>query len=137
MIERETEPSWLHPLAIATPFIGIAFSWFYFKSYRENNGDAIVEKQTALIQFCRNGLGFDTLYQFLLVKPYCWLAKVNRLDVIDQLIMLNAWYVSLWHDALSAMQNGKLRWYAAALGLGVICFVGVIAFGDTRLGGNH
>jgi len=137
LIEHTTEPSWLHPLAIATPFIGIAFSWFYFKNYRENNGEPIAEKQTALIQFCRNGLGFDVVYQFLLVKPYCWLAKINRLDFIDQLIMLNAWYVSLWHDVLSAMQNGKLRWYAAALGLGVICFVGVIALGDTGLGGKN
>ena len=130
LIEHSAEPYWLHPLAIITPFIGVAFSWVYFKHYRKNTGRPIVESQTALVQFCRNGLGFDSLYNLCLVKPYCWLAKVNRLDIIDQIIMLNAWYINLWHDVLSALQNGKLRWYAATLGLGVVCLAGIL------LGGN-
>ena len=130
LIEHSAEPYWLHPLAIITPFIGVAFSWVYFKHYRKNTGRPIVESQTALVQFCRNGLGFDSLYNSCLVKPYCWLAKVNRLDIIDQIIMLNAWYINLWHDVLSALQNGKLRWYAATLGLGVVCLAGIL------LGGN-
>ncbi|MFT5529791.1 MAG: NADH-quinone oxidoreductase subunit L [Alteromonadaceae bacterium] len=130
LIEHSVEPNWLHPVAIITPFIGIAFSWVYFKHYRKNTGRPIVESQTALVQFCRNGLGFDSLYNSCLVKPYCWLAKVNRLDIIDQIIMLNAWYINLWHDVLSALQNGKLRWYAATLGLGVVCLAGIL------LGGN-
>ena len=130
LIEHSAEPNWLHPVAIITPFIGIAFSWVYFKHYRKNTGRPIVESQTALVQFCRNGLGFDSLYNSCLVKPYCWLAKVNRLDIIDQIIMLNAWYINLWHDVLSALQNGKLRWYAATLGLGVVCLAGIL------LGGN-
>jgi|TARA_B110000908_G_C10262517_1_gene460420 NADH-quinone oxidoreductase subunit L len=130
LIEHSAEPNWLHPVAIITPFIGVAFSWVYFKHYRKNTGRPIVESQTALVQFCRNGLGFDSLYNSCLVKPYCWLAKVNRLDIIDQIIMLNAWYINLWHDVLSALQNGKLRWYAATLGLGVVCLAGIL------LGGN-
>ena len=130
LIEHSAEPYWLHPVAIITPFIGVAFSWVYFKHYRKNTGRPIVESQTALVQFCRNGLGFDSLYNSCLVKPYCWLAKVNRLDIIDQIIMLNAWYINLWHDVLSALQNGKLRWYAATLGLGVVCLAGIL------LGGN-
>ena len=130
LIEHSVEPNWLHPVAIITPFIGIAFSWVYFKHYRKNTGRPIVESQTALVQFCRNGLGFDSLYNSCLVKPYCWLAKVNRFDIIDQIIMLNAWYINLWHDVLSALQNGKLRWYAATLGLGVVCLAGIL------LGGN-
>jgi NADH-quinone oxidoreductase subunit L len=130
IIEHGKEPRWLHPVAIITPFIGIIFSWFYFKRYRQNTGIAIVESQTALVQFCRNGLGFDSFYDLFFVRPYCWLAKVNRRDIVDQFIMLNALYISLWHDVLSALQNGKLRWYAAALGLGVVCFAGAL------LGGN-
>ncbi len=128
----------MHAVAIATPFIGIAFSWFYFKRYRENNGSVITEKSSAVVRFCQGGLGFDTLYDLLLVKPYCWLAKINRRDVVDQLLMLNAWYVSLWHDALSALQNGKLRWYAAALGLGIVCLVGILLVADVgaNVGGN-
>ncbi|WDE00617.1 NADH-quinone oxidoreductase subunit L [Thalassomonas actiniarum] len=120
------EPAWLHSLAIATPFIGIAFAWFFFKSYRDNNGEALEMKPGGLNRFCGDGLGFDWLYHYLLVRPYCFLANINRRDVIDQLLMFNGWYVRLWHDALSASQNGSLRWYAAGIGLAVVCLAGVI-----------
>ena len=119
------EPHWLHTAAIATPFVGIIFSWFYFANYRrtgEHSSSAVIfqDKPTAMVMFCRRGLGFDSLYSAFLVKPYCWLAKVNRADVFDQLIMLNAWYVAMCHDVLKSSQNGKLRWYAAAIGLAIL-----------------
>ncbi|WDE13370.1 NADH-quinone oxidoreductase subunit L [Thalassomonas haliotis] len=120
------EPAWLHPLAIATPFIGIAFSWCFFKNYRDNKGAALEVKDTAFNRFCGDGLGFDWLYRYLLVRPYCLLANINRRDIVDQLIMLNGWYVRLWHDALSASQNGSLRWYAAGIGLAIVFLAGVI-----------
>lgn len=121
-----TEPHWLHTVAILTPFVGIAFSWFYFAKYRSIGNYTIEAKQTAINQFFKNGLGFDVLYQWCLIKPYCFIAKLNRRDVIDQLIMLNAWYVRLLHDTLSASQNGSLRWYAAAFGVATVCLIGVV-----------
>jgi len=70
--------------------------------------------------FCRQGLGFDQLYDVLLVKPYCFLARLNRRDIVDQLLMLSAWYVGICHDVLKSSQTGKLRWYAAAIGLATL-----------------
>jgi NADH-quinone oxidoreductase subunit L len=118
----ESEPNWLHSVAIATPFVGIVFSWFYFSSYRSKdsvglNQNDFNESTSRFANFCRQGLGFDCLYYWLLVKPYCYLAQLNRRDIFDQLIMLNAWYVALLHDVLKSSQTGKLRWYAAAIGL--------------------
>ena len=123
------EPSWLHSIAIITPFIGILFSWFYFKHYRtapiKGTEHDIQPSDSKLVVFCRQGLGFDALYNALLVKPYQWLAAVNKYDIFDQIIMLNAWYVSLWHEALLLVQNGSLRWYLAAFGLAIILLLGV------------
>ena len=123
------EPSWLHTLAILTPFIGILFSWFYFKKYRTSRvvGSEynLSASESRLVVFCRQGLGFDTLYSLLFIKPYQWLAEKNKHDVVDQVIMLNAWYISLWHDALIMMQNGSLRWYLAAFGLAIMLLLGV------------
>ena len=124
-----TEPIWLHTVAIITPFIGMVFSRFYFKSYRiyhlaskehilqPNNGRFVV--------FCRQGLGFDGLYKKLFIMPYQWLAQINKNDIFDQIMMLNAWYVGLWHDALVFVQNGSLRWYLAAFGLAIMLLLGV------------
>ena len=120
------EPTWLHTVAILTPFVGIIFSWFYFIKYRQLNNQNIKAGSSAVSLFLRNGLGFDVIYQALLVKPYCFIAKLNRRDVIDQIMMLNAWYVGLWHDALLISQSGSLRWYAAAFGLAIFCLIGVV-----------
>ncbi|ARD43480.1 NADH-quinone oxidoreductase subunit L [Colwellia sp. PAMC 21821] len=123
------EPNWLHTIAIITPFIGIVFSWFYFKSYRsaamKGSEHQIKASESKLVVFCRHGLGFDTLYDAVLVKPYQWLAELNKRDIFDQIIMLNVWYVSLWHDALLLVQNGSLRWYLAAFGLAILLLLGV------------
>lgn len=123
------EPSWLHTVAIITPFIGILFSWFYFKQYRispsNGAGQNLQANEGRFVEFCRQGLGFDAFYQLLLVKPYQWLAQINQADIFDQIIMLNAWYVSLWHDALVLVQNGSLRWYIAAFGLAILLLLGV------------
>jgi NADH-quinone oxidoreductase subunit L len=123
------EPHWLHVVAIATPFIGIAFSWFYFADYRKTHhaaGVVIAHQPSPLGDFLLKGLGFDTLYQTLLVKPFCFIAKVNRRDIFDQIIMSSRWYVDLWREALVASQTGGLRWYAATLGLAVVFLLGVI-----------
>ncbi len=125
------EPSWLHTIAIATPFVGILFSWFYFKNYRvdSNLEDGVKTNLTAsehrFAIFCRNGLGFDSLYDVLLIKPYQLLAKLNRRDFIDQTMMSTAWYVGLWHDVMTMIQNGNLRWYLAAFGLAIMTLIGV------------
>ncbi len=128
-LSASIEPPWLHTVAIITPFIGILFSWFYFKQYRISRSSGAEQNLQAtegrLVMFCRQGLGFDAFYNALLVKPYQWLAQKNKADIFDQIIMLNAWYVSLWHEALVLVQNGSLRWYIAAFGLAILLLLGV------------
>ncbi len=126
---NEVEPSWLHTVAIITPFIGIIFSWFYFKNYRITHSVSakylLQANESKFIVFCRQGLGFDSLYNLLFIKPYQWLAQINKNDIFDQIIMVNVWYVNLWHDALIVVQNGALRWYLAAFGLAIMLLIGV------------
>ncbi len=128
----ESDPYWLHSVAIATPFVGIIFSWFYFASYRSkesaaSNKNTFIASSSGIATFCRQGLAFDSFYHWLLVKPYCYLAQLNRRDVFDQLLMLNAWYVGLCHDVLKSSQTGKLRWYAAAIGLATFLLLLVLS----------
>jgi len=126
----ESSPHWLHYVAIITPFIGIVFSWFYFADYRQTSNSKtsheVLYTSNNFSDFFLNGLGFDALYQRLIVNPYCFLAKLNRRDIFDQIIMSSRWYVDLWRDALVASQTGNLRWYAATLGLAVVFLLGVV-----------
>ncbi|GLX77505.1 NADH-quinone oxidoreductase subunit L [Thalassotalea insulae] len=124
-----SSPEWLHTVAIATPFVGIVFSWVYFKAYRLGEANDIaraeMELNTSLVQrFCRAGLGFDFIYSLFVVKPFVALAQLNRRDIIDQLLMSLSWYVGLWRDVLVYSQNGLLRWYAAAFVFGLVLLLG-------------
>ena len=121
-----SEPAWLHGVAIATPFIGIVFSWFYFKSYRmgEDSEIEVTESSSPWITFFRVGLGFDWLYSVLLIKPFVLIAKLNRRDIVDQVLMVSAWYTNLCREVMSFTQNGFLRWYAAAFAFGMVIIIG-------------
>jgi NADH-quinone oxidoreductase subunit L len=69
--------------------------------------------------------GFDMLYDRLFVKPYMWLVRLNRNDVIDLVIDSIPLVMRGGHDILSATENGRLRWYAAAVtsGAAAVLFV--------------
>ncbi|SEK43878.1 NADH dehydrogenase subunit L [Colwellia chukchiensis] len=129
VLASKNEPSWLHTVAILTPFIGILAAWLYFKPYRlasSDNKQVLGMHNGKLAQFCQQGLGFDSVYNTFIVQPYMWLAKRNKNDIFDQIMMLNTWYVGLWHDAIIMVQNGSLRWYLAAFGIAILLLTGVI-----------
>ena len=121
------EPQWLHAVAIATPIVGIVFSWFYFSKYRSvepMNYQKAEQHQNSIVRFCFSGLGFDRLYEVLFIKPFVFIARLNKRDVVDQLVMSFTWYIGLWRDVLIYSQNGLMRWYAAAFAIGLVCFIG-------------
>ena len=118
-------PHWTHTLAIATPFIGIAFAWFYFATYRQS-GNISAPSLNVIQQLILNGNGFDSLYRRLFVTPFKVLARINQKDIIDRALMLSAQYSQWWHEILSATQTGHLRWYLAMLGVAFVCLIGVL-----------
>ena len=70
--------------------------------------------------------GFDWLYDRTLVRPFVWIATVNRRDVVDDAFTAIARWNQTAHDALSRTETGRLRWYAAAIGAGAVIFIGVV-----------
>ncbi len=75
----------------------------------------------------RHAWGFDALYDWLFVRPYCWLARVLRNDPVDQSLRVIPWLARRGHDVLGAAQNGLLRWYAAAMVLGALLVLALLA----------
>lgn len=118
------EPNWLHSVAIATPFLGIIFSWFYFSQYRASGYNKVIYYQPSKFSLiAKEGLGFDWLYHQLFVRPFCFIAQLNRRDLVDQIVMATAWYCKLAHDSLSALQTGHLRWYATTIGISMLALL--------------
>jgi NADH-quinone oxidoreductase subunit L len=95
--------------------IWLAYRLFYRKS-------AFAARFTAgsLFNFFRSGWGFDRIYNFLFVRPVVWLSEIDKKDFTDLIYTSIARVTGYFHLLLSRTQNGKLRWYALALTIGIV-----------------
>jgi NADH-quinone oxidoreductase subunit L len=82
----------------------------------------------ALHRFWFSGWGFDWLYDRLFVRPYVWLARADKDDVIDRIYQGIAWVSQALYRALSRTETGQLRWYAMGIGVGAILIIAIVVF---------
>ncbi|MHB0774726.1 NADH-quinone oxidoreductase subunit L [Halomonas sp. WWR20] len=73
--------------------------------------------------------GFDTLYDWLLVKPYRLLVRINRYDLLNALCNSVPALARLLHRGLALTQTGRLRHYAASMALGATLLLALLAWG--------
>ena len=113
----------------ATCLLGIYLAYRWFLA-RPSAADAVVRTPVgaALHRFWFAGWGFDWLYDALLVRPYQWIARINKDDFLDLIYTATAWLARAFHKALSATQTGLLRRYAAAVAIGAIIALAIVLF---------
>ncbi len=84
-----------------------------------------------LINFWFSHWAMDWLYDQLFVKPYTWVADINRKDIVDWIYNFTADVTWFLHDFVTQSQTGLLRTYAAVMVLGLVVMaaitLGVIA----------
>lgn len=111
----------------AVSVTGIYLAFLLFLRHRwfmEKMGKAPIIRM--FHQFWSVGWGFDCLYDWLVVRPYLWLARVDKNDVVD-LVYTGVARLSLAsHRALSKSQTGQVRWYAAGIAVGAIIILLII-----------
>ena len=66
------------------------------------------------------GWGFDWLDNKLIIKPFLWLTRADKNDVVDLAPTLTGRVHVGASSLLGATQTGRLRWYALALAAGVV-----------------
>jgi len=113
-------------LTNAAPFIGLLISYLLFGA-RLINPDSLTASAIGrqLHRFWFSGWAMDWIYHQLFVRPWLWIARINRKDVVDQMYVAIA-AVNRWaHVCLTMSQTGRLRWYASSLALGAVLILGV------------
>jgi NADH-quinone oxidoreductase subunit L len=95
---------------------GIYLAWIIF--YKKPTFAAGF-RNTAIDRFFLTGWKFDSLYNGLIVRPYRWLAEINRHDFIDKINSLIAKAALLVNSVFSLTQNGRLRWYVLSITIGI------------------
>ncbi|MDX1497392.1 MAG: NADH-quinone oxidoreductase subunit L [Salinisphaeraceae bacterium] len=113
--------------AITATALGILFGWLFFG--RRSSVAASFLNMTigrAMRQYFASGWAFDRLYDLALVQPYLRLARIIRHDLInDAYVGIEKLSIAL-HHTISRTQTGSLRWYAAALGMGMILLLAIM-----------
>jgi len=83
----------------------------------------------ALRRWWLAGWGFDTLYHWLFVQPYLWLAEHGRHDVVDSAYTALGQLNSRLHRGLSRTQTGRVSSYALSLAAGVAIIIALLLWG--------
>ncbi len=72
------------------------------------------------------GWGFDAVYGAVFVRPFLWLARVGKDDIVDLPYRDLARVTLQVGRGLSALQCGRLRWYAGGIAVGVAVLVAAV-----------
>lgn len=123
------EEALLQLLAVAITLSGVALAYLLFLRRRERTERwSAVPFNARWRRFWIGGWGFDAAYETLVVRPYNWLARVNRADVCDGISAGLAGGVSAAARAAVRTQVGGVRVYAAGIVLGAILAMAILVF---------
>lgn len=114
----------MHAIMIAVPLLGIGVSYLFFMSKTFSVEKLMANPLAAsLHRFWFSGWGMDALYNFLFVRPFVFLARINKKDLIDAVYALLVEISRVAHQMLARTQSGQLRWYALSIAWGVVILV--------------
>jgi NADH-quinone oxidoreductase subunit L len=100
--------------------------WAWARQWDEALGRA--RPVPAVRQLLFAGWGFDWLYDRAFVRPYVFLARLDRGDVVDLLYAGLAALAAGLHRGLAWTQTGRVRNYATGLLLGALLVVAMLLF---------
>jgi len=106
---------------VAIGGVVVAYLFFFNKSFA-----AAEPERNKLQKFLYNGWDFDLLYHAVFVVPVVMLSRIDKNDFLDKFYTGIASLTIILNKALSATQNGKLRWYASVLAIGAIITITII-----------
>jgi NADH-quinone oxidoreductase subunit L len=109
--------------------IGLYFAYL-FHLRRRSLADALAANPAGrtLHQWWFADWGFDWIYDKVLVQPFIWVSQINKSDFVDSFYTGVARLTELFYRALSYTENGRVRWYAAAMAAGSALFIAMVLF---------
>lgn len=122
-----------HALEVASGIIaiaGIALAAFLFLGERRlatSIANSAPGRLLSTLWF--NAWGFDWLYDQLWVKPYLLATRLLARDPLDWMMGLPAWIALRGNQLLAWTVTGKLRWYAASMGIGAVLVLALLLLG--------
>ena len=116
----------LEIIAVIVSLSGVFFAWLFFLRTPSLSERIYRTSPVRLLHvFWFSGWAFDWLYDLFFVRPFVWLAGINRNDFIDLIYTGIAWYNQAVSGILTLTQSGKVRVYAMGVALGAIITIAI------------
>jgi NADH-quinone oxidoreductase subunit L len=96
---------------------------YYFFIKKPDLADYVKSTSTTLHNFWYSGWAFDAMYNTLFVKPFVFLATVNKKDIVDSFYNGLVSIAEFFHRMFAWTQSGILRWYMVGIVVGAILIV--------------
>ncbi|HEX7382394.1 MAG TPA: NADH-quinone oxidoreductase subunit L [Nevskiaceae bacterium] len=123
------QPEILEKLPLILAVIGVIICWPLFVTHREFTARFTrrgLGNQIRLVWF--HAMGFDWLWDHVLVKPWYLIAGFGRRDFIDQIDRAIERVFLGWNKVFTWSETGHLRWYAASVGVGAVLILAAIIY---------
>lgn len=111
---------WVIQLAAAALSVGGVFLAYFLYVLRPSLPGQIKNSIPQLHNFLLSGWRFDSLYNWIFVNPFVWLAAINKNDLLDWPYNGLVKVAYFFHRILSFTQSGILRWYLIGIVAGAI-----------------
>ena len=106
---------------------GVYFAYILYVKQPQLS-DEIKSSTFELHQFWFRGWDFDALYNLVFVRPFVFLSRINKNDVIDQFYTGLVQITEYFNSAFVKTQNGILRWYVMSIVVGAILILTISLF---------
>jgi NADH-quinone oxidoreductase subunit L len=107
--------------------LGLAYL-LYLRRRKWSDALSATRAGKALHEFWFADWGFDWCYEKLFVQPVLWFARVDKKDGVDAFYNWVGDLNELLYRGLRLTENGRVRWYAAAIAAGTVVFVAIALF---------
>jgi NADH-quinone oxidoreductase subunit L len=109
----------IQTIAAVTALSGVYVAYYFY----QKRSDLLPGFKSAIrdtYNFWFSGWGFDTLYNTLFVRPFVYIATINKNDVVDKFYAGLIHVAELFNHIFVKTQNGILRWYIMGVVIGAI-----------------
>ncbi len=117
----------LMALSVAVAAAGILLAWKWYAREDGRVPAKIAAAWPGLYSLVANKFRIDELYDFLIVRPFEWIArvlwKVVDVLIIDGVLNAGAFLVELAGDFLRFLQTGNVRNYALSFLIGLVALL--------------
>lgn len=108
---------------VAISGLFVAYKYYFNKPF-----PAAVPERNTLQKFFYNGWDFDFVYDKMIVTPIVFFSRIDKNDFVDLFYKGLASSARVLNVALSASQNGRVRWYAMVIAIGAILTLTLIFY---------